>query len=154
MVFLRSLSDSKSPQVSWTLLSIQANFNNAVVWMVSTRPPISKSSSPYTSFLVTLPSMPVTIGITVTFMFHCFFSSLARSRYLSLFLISFNFILQTARTAESTICSFSYFFFFLLSLGQFILPGVGDPFVSQISKEFCASHFLGCANIICSYDQI
>ena len=44
MVFHWSLSDSKSPQVSRTLLSILAVLNNAVVWMVSTRPLISKSS--------------------------------------------------------------------------------------------------------------
>ena len=47
MVFHWSLSDSKSPQVSRTLLSILAVLNNAVVWMVSTRPPTSKSSSPF-----------------------------------------------------------------------------------------------------------
>ena len=45
MVFHWSLSDSKSPQVSRTLLSILAVFNNAVVGMVSTRSPTSKSSS-------------------------------------------------------------------------------------------------------------
>ena len=47
MVFHWSLSDSKSPQVSRTLL------NNAVVWIVSTRPPTSKSSSPFCNPLVT-----------------------------------------------------------------------------------------------------
>ena len=36
--------DSKSPRVSRTLL---AAYNNAVVWMVSTRPPTSKSTSPF-----------------------------------------------------------------------------------------------------------
>ena len=41
MVFHWSLSDSKSPQVSRTLLSILAVLNNAVVWIVSTRPPTS-----------------------------------------------------------------------------------------------------------------
>ena len=41
------LSDSKSLQVSRTLLSILAILNNAVVWMVSTRRPTSKSSSPF-----------------------------------------------------------------------------------------------------------
>ena len=46
MVFHRSLSDSKSPQVSRTLLCILAVLNNAVVWMVSTRPRTSKSSGP------------------------------------------------------------------------------------------------------------
>ena len=85
MVFHWSLSDSKIPQVSRTLLSILADFNHSLVWMVSTRPLISKSSSPCINPLVTVPSTPTTIDITVTFMFHSFFSSLARSRHLSLF---------------------------------------------------------------------
>ena len=85
MVFHWSLSDSNSPQISWTLLSILADLNNAVVWTVSTRPVISKSSSPCTNPLVTVPRAPITIGIIVTFVFRSLFSSLARSRYLSLF---------------------------------------------------------------------
>ena len=66
--------DSKSPQVSRTLLSILAVLNNAVVWMVSTRPPTSKSSSPFSNPLVTVPNTPITIGIIVTCMFHSFFN--------------------------------------------------------------------------------
>ena len=54
MAFHWSLSDSKSPQVSRTLLSILAVLDNAVVWMVSTRPPISKSSNPFSNPLVTV----------------------------------------------------------------------------------------------------
>ena len=81
MIFHWSLSHSKSPQVSRTLLSILAVLNNAVVWMVSTRPPTSKSSTPFNNPLVTLPKAPVTIGIIVTFMFHSFFNSLAKLRY-------------------------------------------------------------------------
>ena len=42
VVFYWSLSDSKSPQISRTLLNILAILNNAVVWMVSTRLPTSK----------------------------------------------------------------------------------------------------------------
>ena len=38
MVLYMSQSDGKSPQISRTLLSILADLNNAVVWMVSTRP--------------------------------------------------------------------------------------------------------------------
>ena len=49
--------------------------------MVSTRLVISKSSIFCTNPLVTVPRVPITIGITVTFMFHSFFNSLARSRY-------------------------------------------------------------------------
>ena len=44
-----SFSESKSPQVSRTLLSILAVLNNVVVWMVSNRPPTSKSSSPFSN---------------------------------------------------------------------------------------------------------
>ena len=85
MVFHWNLSDSKSPQVFRTFLSILAVLNNAVVWIVSTRPPTSKSSSPFSNPLVTVPNAPITIGIIVTCMFHSFFNSLARSRYLSFY---------------------------------------------------------------------
>ena len=114
MVFHWRLSDSKSPQVPRTLLSILAVFNNAVVWMVSTRPPTSKSSKPFDNPLVTVPKAPITISIIVTFMFHSFFNFLARSRYLSLFSHSFSFILWSAGTAKSTILQILFFFFFLL----------------------------------------
>ena len=65
-VFHWSFSDSKSPEVFGTLLSILAVLNNAVVWMASTRPPTSKYSSPFSSPLVTVPNAQITIGIIVT----------------------------------------------------------------------------------------
>ena len=52
MVFLWSLSDSKSPQISMTLLSILAVLSNADIWIVSSRPPTSKSSRPFNNPLV------------------------------------------------------------------------------------------------------
>ena len=55
MVFHWTLGDSKCPEVSMTLLSILAVLNNAIVWMVSTRPPTSKSSSPFNNRLFTVP---------------------------------------------------------------------------------------------------
>ena len=73
MYFHWSLSENKSPQVSRTLLSILTVFNNAVVWMVSPFPPTSKSSSPFSNPLVTVPKAPITIGIIVSCMFHSFF---------------------------------------------------------------------------------
>ena len=93
----------QGPQVSRTLLSILAVFNNAVVWMVFTRPPTSKSSRPNNNPLVTVPKAPITIGIIVTFMFHSFFNSLARSRYLSL----------SGQPGQQSrqFCRFSFFFF-------------------------------------------
>ena len=105
MVFHWSSSDSKSHQVSRTLLRILVVLNNVVVWMVSTRPPTSKSSSSFSNPLVTVPKAPVTIGIIVTRMFHSlfFFNSLARSWDLSFFSCSFSFILWSAGTAKTTI---------------------------------------------------
>ena len=123
MVFQWSLSDSKSPQVSRTLLSILAVLNNAFVWMVSTHPPTSKSSSPFSNDLVTVPNAPITIGIIVTCMFHSFFSSLARSRYLSFFSHSFSFILWSAGTAKSTILQV-LFFFLLIIIKSGLLAGI------------------------------
>ena len=112
---------TNSPQVSRTLLIILADRSNAVVWMVSTRPLISESSSHCTNPLVTVPRAPITTGINITFMFHSFFKSQARSRYLSFFSLSFNITLWSARTAKSTILevlffffSFSFFFFFFV----------------------------------------
>ena len=70
MAFHRSLSDNKSLQVSRTLLSILAVLNNTVVWMVSTCPPTSKSSSAFNHPLV---KAPISISTVVTFMFHRFF---------------------------------------------------------------------------------
>ena len=103
MVFHWSLSDRR------TLLGILANLNNAVVWMVSTRPLIFKF---IINPLVTLPSAPITIGITVTFMFYSFFfSPLARSRYLSFFSLSVTFTLWIAWTAKFIIRQVLFFLF-------------------------------------------
>ena len=126
MVFHWSLSDSKSPQVSRTRLRILAVLSNAVVWIVSTCPPTSKSSWPFNNPLVIVPNTPITIGTIVTFIFHNFFNSLARSRYLSFFLLSFRFILWSAGTAKSTILLILFFFFCWLLWGLVFWPGLGD----------------------------
>ena len=156
MVFHWSLSDSKSPQVSRTLLSILAILNNAVIWMVSTCLPTSKSSSPFCNPLVTVPKAPITIGIIVTCMFHSFFNSLARSRYLSFFSHSFSFILWSARTAKLTILQVLFFCWLLLSLLFWL--GLGDLCVCRSLIGVYAWHFLGqvlgCAYTICLYGQI
>ena len=112
MVFHWSLSHSKFLQVSRTLLSILAVLNN-VVWMLPTRPPTSKPSSSFNNNLVTVLKIPITISIIVTFMFHNFFNSLARVRYLSFFSLSFSFIPWSAGTAKSAILQVLFFFFFV-----------------------------------------
>ena len=65
IVFFWSLSDSNSPQVSRTLHSTLADLNNAVVWKIFTRSLISKSSSPCTNPLVTVPTSLITISTKV-----------------------------------------------------------------------------------------
>ena len=132
MVFHWSLSDSKSLQVSRTLLSILVVLNNAVLWMVSTRPPTSKFSCPFNNPFVTVPKAPITIGIIVTSMFHSFFNSLARQRYLSFFSHSFSFMLWSAGTAKTKILQILFFFFFFfcwLLWGLVFWPRLGDPCV-------------------------
>ena len=108
MVFHLSPSDTKFSQVSRTLLSILGDLNNAVVWMVSSRHQISKSSSPFINTLVTVTRAPITIGITVFFMLHSFFNSQAGSRYSSFYSLSFNFSQWSAGTAK-----FRQVFFFV-----------------------------------------
>ena len=64
-------------QVSRTFLGILVDLNNAVVWMVSIRPPIATSSSPLTK--------PITIAITNTFpsfLFSCKFEVLVSVYFL------------------------------------------------------------------------
>ena len=91
-----------------TRLRILAVLSNAVVWIVSTHPPTSKSSRPFNNPLVIVPNAPITIGTIVTFMFHSFFNSLSRTRYLAFFSLSFRFILWSAGTAKSTILLYYY----------------------------------------------
>ena len=129
MDFHWSLSDSKSPQVPRTLLSILAVLNNVVVSMVSTRPLTFKSSSPLSNPLVTVLNAPITIALIITYVFHSFFNFLARPRYLSIFSHSFSFILWSAGTAKSTILQ--VLFFCWLLLGRVFWPRLGDPCVCQ-----------------------
>ena len=126
MVFHWGLSDSKSPKVSRTRLRILAVLSDAVIWIVSTRPPTSKSSRPINNPLVIVPKAPITIGTIATFMFHSFFNSLARSRYLSFFLHSFRFILWSAGTAKLTILQnlFFFFLFLLIIIRSGLLAGI------------------------------
>ena len=74
MVFHWSLTDNKSFHVSNILLGILSILNNAAVWMISNRPPTSKSASLFNTPLLTVLKALITIGIIVTFLFHRFFN--------------------------------------------------------------------------------
>ena len=64
MFFHWSLKDSKTPQVSRTLLGILADLNYTVVLIVS---------SPFINASVTVPRAPITISINVTLTFESLF---------------------------------------------------------------------------------
>ena len=114
MVFHWSLSDSKSPQVSRTLLSILAVLNNVVVRMVSTRPPTSKSSRPFSNPLVTVPNAPITIGIIVTCMFFQFPSKAEVFILLFTFFQFYSVVNRDSKVDYFAASLFFFFFFFFL----------------------------------------
>ena len=148
MAFYCSWSNSKSPQVPRTLLSILANLNNAVVRMVYIYPFISNSSSPFTNTSGIVLSAPIIIGITVTFMFHSLF--LVRSQKVLIVILFFRFLLILLCGQQSPL--FGCFFFLV------VRPRLHDLFASQSTREVCASHspgrILGCTYSTCSHRQI
>ena len=156
MVFRWCLRDSKSPQDSTTLLSILVDLSNAVVWMVSTLPAISKSSSPLTNPLVTVQRAPITVGINVTCMFQSFFqfpSKVQVLTLLSIFLQLYSVVIRDSKFDNSA----SSFFVVVVDYYK-VWPRLGDPFLWQNPIGVCASHsprgILGCAYIIFSYGQM
>ena len=132
--------------ISMTLLSILAVLNNVVVWMVSTRPPTSKSSSPFNNPLVTVPKVPITISIIVTFIFHSFFNSLAKSRYLS-----FSFILWSAGTTKSTIFQILIFFFLLIIIRSGLLAEIRWSVCTSKSQRSLSVSFSMTGAGLCIY---
>ena len=113
-VFLWSLSDSKYPQVSRTLLSILADLNNDVVWMVYTRALIFKSYSVCANPLVILSKVLITISTTFIFMFHIFFVFLKDlGTYLSIRFLK-PVISRNCKVHYSAGSPFFLFFFFFL----------------------------------------
>ena len=115
--------------------------------MVSTRPPISKSSRPFNNSLVTVPKAPITIGTIVTFMFHSFFNSLARSRYVSFFSHSFSFILWSAGKAKSTILQILFFVLLIIRSG-FLAEIRWSVCMSKSDRSLCVSFSRTCAEFI------
>ena len=118
MAFHWSLTDSKYPQVSRTLLTILAVLNNVVVYMVSTCSPASKSSSPFNNPLMTIPKAPITIDIIVTFMFHIFSNPCqGRGTYPSFHFHSVLYCDQPGQQSPE-FCKFSFFLFIIILSGQ------------------------------------
>ena len=68
-----NLNDTKSPHVTRILFSMLADLINAIFGIVSACPQIYNPTIFFIQPLGILPSAPVTICITVTFMFHCYY---------------------------------------------------------------------------------
>ena len=140
MVFHWTLIDSKSPQISRTIISIQSDFNTAVVWLVSHA----------CSYFQVAQSLHQSFeGCTERTnynwyhsYFHIqwfvqFFSKVLE--FISLFSFSLDITLWYAGTAKFTlVCLWA--FFFLLSLGLVVWSRLGDLFESQNPREVYASH--------------
>ena len=122
MVFHRSLSDSKSPQVSRIRHRILSILCNAVIWIVSTRASTSKSSRPFNNHLVIVPKAPITIGTIVTFMFHSFFLFSSKVEVLILLYTFLQIYSEAARTVKSTILQI--IFFLLITIRSGLLAGI------------------------------
>ena len=152
MVLHWSLSDSKSPQVSKTLLSILAVLNNAVVWMVSTRPPTSKSSRPFSNPLVTVPNAPITIGIIVTCMFHIFFliPKQGRGTYPSFHILSVLFCGQPETKVDYLTSSL----FLLIIIKSGLLAGIRWSICMLKSHRSLFVAFSRTGAVLCIYHML
>ena len=145
MVFHWRLSDSKSPQFFRTLLSILADLNNAVFWMVATRPLISKSSCPFTNPSLTVSRAPITIGIIVTFIFHNFFQSPSKIHVL-IRLFTF-FIFYSVASRHSKVLNFAsslflfLFFLFFFFFFFFLLIIIRSGRLAETRRSVCISKF-------------
>ena len=133
MVFYWSLSDCKSPQVSSSLHSILAILNIAVVWMVYTRPPIFKSSSPLNNHLVTVPKAPITCSIFLSI------PKQSRGTYPSFHFLSVLFCGQAGQQSRQ-FSEFSLFFFVVIRFSEFSLFFFVIRF-SEFSLFFCYKVF-------------
>ena len=145
--FTSVLADGFSLEFGWLQvsssfqdsLSILAVLSNAVIWIVYTRPPTSKSSRPFNNPLVIVPKAPITIGIIVPFVLHCFFNSLARSRYLSFFSHYFSFILWSAGTVKSTILQIVIIFLLIVIRSGLLDEIRWSVCMSKSPRSLCVS---------------
>ena len=114
---------SSSLQDSSRYLAI---LNNAVVWMVSTRPPTFKSSSPFNNPLVTVPKAPITIGCSIVF-------SIPKFEVLILLFTLFQFYSVVSRDSKvDNVANSLFFFFFFLVLDYYKVWFSGRDYVIRL----------------------
>ena len=96
-----------------------------------------------------MPNAPITIGTIVTFMCHSFFNSLARSRYLSFFSLSFRFILWSAGTAKSAILQILFLLLIIMRSG--LLAGIRWSVCTLKSHRSSCESFSSTVARLCIY---
>ena len=116
-----------------TLLSILADLNDAVVWIVSTRAIMSKSSSSCINIFCLYWRHQLQF-LSTSPLFSIFFHFFIKAQVLILVL---EFTLWLAKTAKYTILQVLLFFIWLL-LGLVVWPRLGDPFVFENPRGVCA----------------
>ena len=121
-----------------TLLSILAVLINTVLWVVSTRPPTSKSSGPFSNPLVTVPNAPITIGIIVTCMLHSFFQFPSKVEVLIPLFTFFQFYSVVSR--GSKVDYFASALFLLIIIKSGLLIGITWSFwMLKSHRSLCVS---------------
>ena len=115
--------------------SILADFNNADVWMVSTRPLISKPPVP----------VPILYANTHVSQFFQFPSKVLVLIFLFAFFQFYSVVSQGGKVHNSlgSLCCW-------LSLGRVVTPRLDDSFVSQYRRGICESHSPG-QLLCCAY---
>ena len=93
---------------------------------------------------------PIIIGTIVTFMFHSFSNSLARSRYLFFFSHSINFILWSVGTAKSTILQILFYFLLIMVSSGLLAHIRWSVCISKSHRSLCVS-FSRTAAGLCIY---
>ena len=88
---------------------------------------------------MTVLSTPLTIGITVTFMFHSFSSSEARSWYLSHALLSFSFTLCRSRTTKSINRQILFFVLLIVTRAGLLTEIRLSVCISKSQRSLCVS---------------
>ena len=144
-----SPSDSKFTQVSRTLLSILADLNNAVLSIVSSRPLIFKSSSPCFNPLRTVPSAPITIDITVTFMFHIFFQFSSKISVLIFLFVFFSFYPVVSQN-DQVHCSADSIFLLTITRSGRLAEIKGSICISKSQRILCFT-FSRSDSLLCTY---
>ena len=113
------MSDSESPQISKILPSILTDLDSVVVWMVSIRPLISKSSSLFYNLSVTVRRAKIIIGINITFMFHGYFELSSKIQvFIRLFLFISILLCGQPEQQSPQVCKFSLLFFIMVRPGR------------------------------------